>query len=268
MTAPTPLARLTTLTPHGPVVYQVGDVASVLDVAWERVELGELPPWASILARSQSKGRGRQGRAWASPPGHVYAALRLPPQAPFEGTLASVAVGFALVQAFRDEGVAVSLKWPNDLLTSQGKAGGILLENRKGAVVAGIGLNVGFSPFPPDQRDPNAPPPSAFPESLGPPERLWPRLAKNVLLRYNNELPARDPDWARNFCAQAEKCLAGLGGAVVIHQPVADPRPASPSLTGILAGLAPSGALRVEGPDGECLVWSGTLTLPSRARDA
>jgi BirA family biotin operon repressor/biotin-[acetyl-CoA-carboxylase] ligase len=259
---------LTALAPEGPFVYQVGEVSSALDVAWAMVERGEFAPWSSLLAISQTQGRGRQGRVWASPPGHVYAAFRLPPQRPFEGTLASVALGFSLVQAFRDEGQEIWLKWPNDLLIPQGKAGGILLESRKGAVLAGIGLNIGSSPFPPDQRDPQAPPPAAFPGRLGPPEKLWPRLAKNVLLRYNRDFLAGDPDWARTFCALAEKSLAGLGGAVTVLQPVAEPRSSSPALTGILTGLSPSGALRVEGPDGEATVWSGTLILPNRSRDA
>jgi BirA family biotin operon repressor/biotin-[acetyl-CoA-carboxylase] ligase len=261
-------SELTKLTPWGPIVYQTNEVTSVFDLAWSTLELDKAPPWTSLLAESQTHGRGRQGRKWVSPVGHVYAAIKLPNQRPFEGTLASVALGFALTQALRDEGVEVGLKWPNDLLTPLGKAGGILLENRKGALVAGIGLNLGSSPFPSELRDPLAPPAAAFPARLGSPKELWPRLAKNILIRYNDDFLARDPDWARTFCALAEKSLAGLGQVVTIHQPVAEPRVSGLSLTGRLMGLAPSGALRVEGPDGEISVWSGTLTLPNRARDA
>ncbi|MDR0549351.1 MAG: biotin--[acetyl-CoA-carboxylase] ligase [Deltaproteobacteria bacterium] len=256
------LTVLTELTPSGPYVFQVGEVPSVMDVAWELIDQGDFPPWSSMLATAQTQGRGRQGRSWTSPKGHVYAAFRLPLQAPFIGSLASVALGFALVQAFRDEGLMVWLKWPNDLLVPEGKAGGILLENRKGALLAGIGLNIGFSPFPPELRDPHAPPPAAFPARVGPPEELWPRLAKNVLLRYNTNFPAKDPDWARTFCALAEESLAGLGGAVTVLQPVTEPRSETSALTGLLSGLAPSGALRVEGPNGLITVWSGTLILP------
>jgi BirA family biotin operon repressor/biotin-[acetyl-CoA-carboxylase] ligase len=259
------LTTLTTLSPNGPVVYWVDEVSSSLDVAWELVDADAdgLSPFSSILAKSQTQGRGRQGRTWASPPGHVYAAIRLPFKEPFLGTLAPIALGFALTQAFREEGVEVFLKWPNDLLVKEGKAGGILLENRKGALIAGVGLNLGAPPVLPVERDPYAPPAAAFPLELGPPEKLWPRLAKNVMLRYNSDIPARDPDWARNFLALAEKRLAGLGREVTILQPVAEPRSNSPALTGTLTGLAPSGALRLKVNGGESLIWSGSLILPT-----
>ncbi|MDR1606816.1 MAG: biotin--[acetyl-CoA-carboxylase] ligase [Deltaproteobacteria bacterium] len=258
---------LGSLVPDGPLVYQTGEVSSVLDVAWARLDQELATPWSSILAKSQTQGRGRFGRSWASPEGHVYAALRLPNQRPFEGTMASVALGYALAQAFRAEGVDVRLKWPNDLLTQEGKAGGILVENRRGALVAGLGLNLGQSPFPLELRDPLAPPPAAFPERLGPPADLWLRLAKNLFLRYNDDFLAKDPDWARTFSSLAEKSLLGLGQKVTIHEPVAEPRVTTPHLTGILTGLAPSGALIIEGPLGEVAVWAGTLTWPNRARD-
>ncbi|MDR1871075.1 MAG: biotin--[acetyl-CoA-carboxylase] ligase family protein [Deltaproteobacteria bacterium] len=249
-----------------PPVIHLGEVTTVLDVAWEMAAKDALPIWGSILAKSQTQGRGRQGRVWVSPPGHVYAALRLPLKPPFSGSLASVALGYALVEALRAEGVDLLLKWPNDLLTPEGKAGGILLENRKGALIAGIGLNLGASPFPPEEREPYAPLPAALPIRLGPPEELWLRLAKNVMFRYNGDFPAKDSDWARNLCSLAEKSLAGLGEVVTIDQPVTEPRSDRPALTGTLAGLAPSGALRLVGPDGESAVWSGTLILPNRAR--
>jgi BirA family biotin operon repressor/biotin-[acetyl-CoA-carboxylase] ligase len=265
MPKPPPDATFITNPPIFPPVIHLNEVTTVLDLAWEMVEKDELPFWGSILAKSQTQGRGQKGRVWVSPPGHVYAAFRLPPTPPFSGSLASVALGFALVEALKDEGVMVLLKWPNDLLVPEGKAGGILLENRKGTLIAGIGLNLGFSPFPADQRDPEAPLPAAFPLNLGPPEELWLRLAKNVMCRYNCDFPARNSDWARSFCSLAEKSLAGLGQVVTIRQPVTEPRSDRSFLTGTLAGLAPSGALRLVGPEGESAVWSGTLILPNTA---
>jgi BirA family biotin operon repressor/biotin-[acetyl-CoA-carboxylase] ligase len=259
-------SRLANLPATDPAVYQVGEVTSALDVAWELIRQGQFPAWSSLLAQAQTQGRGRHGRVWASPPGHVYAALRLPERAPFVGTLASVALGVALAQALGDEGLAVRLKWPNDLLLPAGKAGGILLENRQGALLAGVGLNLGQSPFPVELREPLTPPPAALPLHLGPPAELWPRLVKNIHLRYNDSDLARDPDWARKFSALAESSLIGLGEMVTIHQPVSEPVVPQPHVTGLLIGLAPSGALRLASPVGEILVWSGTLTSPTRAR--
>ena len=57
-------------------------------------------------------------------------------------------VGLCVVNALHELGVeGVSLKWPNDLVTANGKLGGILIEMRAEAggpvhVVIGIGLNV------------------------------------------------------------------------------------------------------------------------------
>ncbi|MDR1084368.1 MAG: biotin--acetyl-CoA-carboxylase ligase [Deltaproteobacteria bacterium] len=249
-----------------PSDYELKDpVSSVLDVAWDLCKNDRLGPWSSVLAPSQTKGRGRHGRAWASPPGHVYAALRLPLECPFEGTLAPMALSLGLVLAFRDLGCeSVKIKWPNDLLVPQGKAGGILLENRLGAVMAGIGLNLGQSPFPAGLRDPAAPPPAAFPAELGPPSALWPKLANYIRILYNKKFPERDPDWARNICALAEKNLAGMDRPVTVRDPVAEPRTSDTVLAGRLLGLAPSGALLLDGPAGKTIVWSGTLILPNQ----
>ncbi len=43
-------------------------------------------------------------------------------------------------------GAAVRIKWPNDLLVDGRKVGGILVEERGGVVVAGLGLNLGGAP--------------------------------------------------------------------------------------------------------------------------
>jgi BirA family biotin operon repressor/biotin-[acetyl-CoA-carboxylase] ligase len=258
------LSLLAELWPEGPAIYQTGEVDSVLNTALAESLTDRLQPWSSILARSQTQGRGSWGRTWASPPGHVYAAVRLPRKPPFQGPGAPAALGLLLAESLRSLGIRdIRLKWPNDLLVSGGKAGGILLEDRRNILLAGIGLNLGQTPFPAAQRDPRAPPPAAFPEHLGPPEHFWPQLAKSLVLGYNKFFPEGDPEWARTFVTLAEKNLAGLGQLVSIERPLTDPRTSSPILTGLLIGLAPGGALLTEGPNGAVSVWSGTLILPN-----
>lgn len=102
------------------------------------------------LAERQTAGRGRRGRAWASPfASNVYLSL----VRDFQGGAAvteglSLAVGIAVCDAVRSLGVAgVMIKWPNDLVVEQRKIGGILIElsgDLSGAcrAVIGIGLNV------------------------------------------------------------------------------------------------------------------------------
>jgi len=116
--------------------------------------LEALPPAAGtaavVLAEHQTGGRGRRGRGWVAPPGGAicvslgwqYADM------PADLSALSLLVGLCAVNALTALGVpGVTLKWPNDLVTSAGKLGGILIEMRAESggpvhVVAGIGLNI------------------------------------------------------------------------------------------------------------------------------
>lgn len=116
--------------------------------------LESLPPRAGataiVLAEHQTGGRGRRGRGWVAPPGGAIC-LSLTWQyadMPADLSALSLVVGLCVVGALREIGVdGVALKWPNDLVTPNGKLGGILIEMRAEAggpvhVVVGIGLNV------------------------------------------------------------------------------------------------------------------------------
>lgn len=105
--------------------------------------------FAVCIADYQSAGRGRQGRRWYSPPGAgicMSVAARVAEGPAFYAGL-SLAVGVAAVQALEDAGVSgVGLKWPNDLLWSGRKLGGVLIELRGEAegpsvIAVGLGLN-------------------------------------------------------------------------------------------------------------------------------
>jgi len=101
-----------------------------------------------LRAERQTGGRGRQGRAWVSPPGNLYAStlVLVRPSDPPAATLALVAA-VALEEAVSAyvPGMAL-LKWPNDLLIDDAKLSGILLERAGGAVVIGIGINLAHHP--------------------------------------------------------------------------------------------------------------------------
>ncbi len=101
-----------------------------------------------LRAERQTGGRGRQGRAWVSPPGNLYAStlVRPRPSDPPAATLALVAA-VALEEAVSAyvPGMAL-LKWPNDLLIDGAKLSGILLERAGDAVVVGIGINLAHHP--------------------------------------------------------------------------------------------------------------------------
>jgi BirA family biotin operon repressor/biotin-[acetyl-CoA-carboxylase] ligase len=105
------------------------------------------PEGTWLRAGRQTGGKGRQGRAWQSPPGNLYAStlVRLQPGDPPAPTLALVAA-VALHETVKRHAPATSIKWPNDLLVGGAKLAGILLERQSDAVVVGIGVNLAHSP--------------------------------------------------------------------------------------------------------------------------
>lgn len=119
-------------------------------LALARAGSGEEGLW--LRAGRQTAGKGRQGRAWNSPSGNLYAStlVRVAPEDPSPATLALVAA-VALEEAVRRalppaRARHLSIKWPNDLLVAGAKLSGILLERAGAWVVIGIGVNVAHHP--------------------------------------------------------------------------------------------------------------------------
>ena len=103
-----------------------------------------------LLAEYQSAGKGRRGRTWMAPPGGAIClslSWTFPAVSQDLGALGLV-IGVCAVRALQSLGLeGVELKWPNDLLHTRRKLGGILIELRAEAsgpacVVIGLGLNV------------------------------------------------------------------------------------------------------------------------------
>jgi BirA family biotin operon repressor/biotin-[acetyl-CoA-carboxylase] ligase len=107
-----------------------------------------------VIAESQTAGRGRLSRTWFSPPGaNLYCSIILrtarPPERLTEWLswlplVSALAAAEAIEQV---SSIRVSVKWPNDLLTSERKVGGILCESGTGTrsdpfQIIGIGINV------------------------------------------------------------------------------------------------------------------------------
>lgn len=103
-----------------------------------------------VLADSQKKGRGRIGRYWVSPPDvNIYMSIILRPNIkPKEGPLLTIMAAVGCSTALRRvTGLNVTIKWPNDLIVSDKKIGGILTEMKTSPkkiifAIAGIGINV------------------------------------------------------------------------------------------------------------------------------
>jgi BirA family biotin operon repressor/biotin-[acetyl-CoA-carboxylase] ligase len=115
-----------------------------------------------IIADEQARGRGRLGRTWISPPGvNIYMSAVLRPEIqPRDATLLTIAASLACVRALRMKSeLDVLIKWPNDIVVSGKKLGGILTEVRSdpdaiNLAIIGIGINVnmGETDFPEEIR--------------------------------------------------------------------------------------------------------------------
>jgi BirA family biotin operon repressor/biotin-[acetyl-CoA-carboxylase] ligase len=223
---------------------------------------GGAPEGAWLRAERQTGGRGRQGRAWHSPPGNLYAStlVRLSAGDPPAPTLALVA-GVALHETaslfrhatesqgsitppstgprgpeFLNPGLRrdddLMLKWPNDLLAGPAKLAGILLERADDAVVIGFGVNLAHHPIGLDRPVTNlaalagaAPDAAVFLETLA--ESFARRLAE---WRRAGLAPIR-----RHWLAAAHPPGTAL---------------ATPAGDGLFDGLDEAGALRLRLADG------------------
>jgi BirA family transcriptional regulator, biotin operon repressor / biotin---[acetyl-CoA-carboxylase] ligase len=137
----------------GDELIQLGRLDSTMEEARRRFARG-LPHRIWIVADEQAAGRGRQGRAWASPPGNLHMTLLLPTGTPLrDQPKLGFAAGVALARAARKllpHSVPVAIKWPNDLLVAGAKASGLLLEGHGGGAAVAIGIGVNISGHPPD----------------------------------------------------------------------------------------------------------------------
>jgi len=119
----------------------------------ERLARGGAQEGVVVFAESQSQGRGRLGRKWASPErkGLWFSVLLRPNLRPQETTQLMVAAVTALRRAIHNEtNLRPEIKWPNDLLLDGRKVAGILTEltaelDRVKYVILGVGVDVNLN---------------------------------------------------------------------------------------------------------------------------
>jgi BirA family biotin operon repressor/biotin-[acetyl-CoA-carboxylase] ligase len=219
-------------------------LASTSDKARDLARAGA-PEGTLVTARTQTAGRGRQGRHWVSEPGNLYLSLVLRPDAPVAraaqlGFAASLAVADAL-RRFAPR-PAVTLKWPNDVLLGGKKLAGILLESEGDAggrvrfVVLGIGVNL--ASHPPDSEFPATSLKAAASQEVAP-EAFLAALAPALLVWYERW---RGDGFAGLRQAWLDRA-AGLGQGLRA-------RLANETVEGRFAGLDDDGMLLLDGPAG------------------
>ena len=104
----------------------------------------DMPEGALALCDEQTQGRGRQGRNWTAPPGTaILLSLLLRPPSDRVVSELSLVAGTAVAEAIEGQvGLAVQVKWPNDVMLNRRKVAGILSEATGGIVTVGVGVNV------------------------------------------------------------------------------------------------------------------------------
>ena len=129
-------------------VHIYASAGSALDVA-HRLAMDGAPHATLVLADAQTRGRGRNGKHWASPPGTgLWLTLLVRPDRPEVIRVLTVRLGLAAATAIdRFATMPIRVKWPNDLYVGEGKLAGVLVEARwRGAtpewLAIGVGVNV------------------------------------------------------------------------------------------------------------------------------
>ncbi len=120
-------------------------------IAYDLAEKGAIHGF-SVIAKTQTRGRGRLGREWLSVPGKgLYCSIIVRPQLEVaDYPKITMTAGLGVVVALEKlSGITLHLKWPNDIYCSGKKCCGILsesspltkdMENR--FAIVGIGINV------------------------------------------------------------------------------------------------------------------------------
>jgi len=116
--------------------------------------LAGCPSGSVVTAAFQDSGRGRvPGRTWLSPAGESLLAtvvLRAPELA-FPLHEIPLRAGVALAAAVEGQtGLAVRIKWPNDIMVGGRKLCGLLCELHGPIALVGFGINCNQASFPPE----------------------------------------------------------------------------------------------------------------------
>jgi len=234
-------------------VVTLDEVGSTLDVAHELAAAGA-DPGTLIVAAAQTAGRGRMGRSWRSERGGgIWLTLIERPRDPSGLEVLSLRVGLALAPALEPFATgAVRLKWPNDLYVGEKKLGGILIEARwREQRLEWLAIGVGI----------NLRPPPEEPTAVG--------LRQGVS---RDEVLERIVPAIRGAASRAGP-LADDEIAAFAARDMAVGRRCREPVAGIVRGISPSGALRVEialsGGNGPSLteVRAGSLVLDEGGKD-
>jgi BirA family biotin operon repressor/biotin-[acetyl-CoA-carboxylase] ligase len=219
------------------------------------------PDLSVVVADEQTSGRGRMGRRWLTPPESALAISVILHPTLVERNHLSLLSGLgalSLTQLLTDHGLPAQIKWPNDIVISGRKTAGILVElvwmgDQVESAVLGIGVNVLPESVPSDTE-------VQFPAtSIHTAGWLYDRLdILHDLLA--NLIGFRSQLGEPIFIQSWESALAYMNEPVHVW---AEPSNgiSTESTTGIIRGLDPDGALKLETSEGIRLIKFGEIHL-------
>ena len=212
-------------------------------------------------ALHQVAGRGRHGRRWHDARGRALLFSVMTPWScdPAAAAAVTVACGITTAEVLRSRGIEARLKWPNDLLLSGRKLGGILTElafdpHARASLVVGVGLNLCLDP---ETRVAIDQPAAALDERI-----VESRLAAEreawiaaLALAVLDAIGRFEQEGFAPFRARFDALFAFAGRPVVLMQT------GQPALAGVPAGIDAEGRLLLSTDAGLQAISSGELSL-------
>jgi BirA family biotin operon repressor/biotin-[acetyl-CoA-carboxylase] ligase len=242
----------------GRIVHAYRSVKSTNDLAAKLADDGALEG-VIVTAEEQTRGRGRLGRDWFSPPKTgVYVSIVLRPAFPPEDAPGlSVMTALALADTLvKWRPGLVQIKWPNDLWINGRKVAGILTElsaERNGInhVIVGVGINVNHraGDFPPDLRTTAT---SLRRELHRKADRL--EILRLFLLNFEKEYAAYSRSRLKKSLPRVRKYSALIGRQVTLQS-------GHTRLTGVVKDFDPNGALILQTSTGLETITAGEVTV-------
>ena len=221
---------------------ELSTTTSTNDEAVKLIKSGQASDGLVVWAKEQTKGRGRRGRVWISPPGNLHCSMILDISAQRAtaaqlGFVAAIALVDALTHLMPH--TAFQAKWPNDVMAGTHKVAGMLLEAEgAGWLVLGLGVDVLHAP-PPDTIDR----PATSLKVLG-----YDGDARSVLDAFNHHMMPWVQIWRQSGFAPVRTAwldrAMGLGGPVLV-------RLENESIAGTFVDLDQDGALLMTDTKGQ-----------------
>jgi BirA family transcriptional regulator, biotin operon repressor / biotin---[acetyl-CoA-carboxylase] ligase len=214
-----------------------------------------LKPFTCVTAREQTSGRGRFDRTWVSPRDiNLYATLyfTVPTGSSYLTNIGQL-MAFSCVKMLLKEKFSAEVKWPNDILIDNKKAGGVLTETMAQGKVTGVILGIGLNVNMEDALLRTIDKPATSLAAIS--GKMWDiqQVLDLIMKQFLQDLALLQKEGFKPFRSSFEKHLALKG------QPITC-RDGSRTIQGICHSMTDDGKLQLLLPSGELIaVTSGEI---------